>query len=137
MFIFKSLTKALLLITVSAISAILSYGDTVEARFAFVCCPVRRRRMPRHSFRIASGHAPSKDGPRSHGLHRRPGVQASFLQAPLQKVEHRKALPDAFIFPNADDGFMDADNYRFRVLKPLADALGISEAELEQIAEKE
>ena len=28
-----------------------------------------------------------------------------------QKVEHRKSSPDAFIFPNADGGFMDADNY--------------------------
>ena len=31
----------------------------------------------------------------------------------------------AFIFPNADGGFMDTDNYRFRVLKPLAEELGI------------
>jgi integrase len=36
----------------------------------------------------------------------------------------KKAL-DAFIFPNADGGFMDTDNYRFRVLKPLAEELGI------------
>lgn len=32
---------------------------------------------------------------------------------------------DAFIFPNADGGFMDTSNYRGRVLKPLADKLGI------------
>lgn len=39
--------------------------------------------------------------------------------------EHRKASSDEFIFQNADGGFMDADNYRFRVLKPLAESLGI------------
>ncbi|MCU1249998.1 MAG: integrase family protein [Edaphobacter sp.] len=37
----------------------------------------------------------------------------------------KKASSDAFIFPNADGGFMDTDNYRFRVLKPLAEELGI------------
>ncbi len=41
------------------------------------------------------------------------------------KPEHRKASPEEFIFQNADGGFMDADNYRFRVLKPLAESLGI------------
>jgi integrase len=40
-------------------------------------------------------------------------------------VSPKKASPDAFIFPNADGGFMDTDNYRFRVLKPLAEELGI------------
>lgn len=39
--------------------------------------------------------------------------------------EHTKALHDAFIFPNADGGFIDTANYRFRVLKPLAEKLGI------------
>jgi integrase len=39
--------------------------------------------------------------------------------------EHLKATADEFIFPNTDGGFMDADNYRFRVLKPLAESLGI------------
>jgi integrase len=41
------------------------------------------------------------------------------------KAECRKASPEAFIFPNADGGFMDTANYRFRVLKPLAERLGI------------
>ena len=41
------------------------------------------------------------------------------------KVECRNASPEAFIFPNADGGFMDTANYRFRVLKPLAEELGI------------
>lgn len=46
------------------------------------------------------------------------------------KLERRKLAaeyvsPDAFIFPNADGGFMDTSNYRSRVLKPLADALDI------------
>jgi integrase len=41
------------------------------------------------------------------------------------KVECRDSSPDAFIFPNADGGFLDTDNYRFRVLKPLAEELGI------------
>lgn len=42
-----------------------------------------------------------------------------------KKASSKKASPDAFIFPNADGGFMDTDNYRFRVLKPLAEELGI------------
>jgi integrase len=41
------------------------------------------------------------------------------------KVDCKKASPEAFIFPNADGGFMDSANYRFRVLKPLAEKLGI------------
>jgi integrase len=43
-----------------------------------------------------------------------------------RKRENPKSVaPETFIFPNADGGFMDASNYRFRVLKPLADKLGI------------
>jgi integrase len=42
-----------------------------------------------------------------------------------QKVSAKSVLPDAFMFPNADGGFMDATNYRNRVLQPLADSLGI------------
>jgi len=38
-------------------------------------------------------------------------------------VQGRSA--EAFIFPNADGGFIDTANYRFRVLKPLAEKLGI------------
>lgn len=41
------------------------------------------------------------------------------------KAECRKASPEAFIFPNADGGFLDVGNYRFRVLAPLAQELGI------------
>src|SRR6266568_2374933 len=41
------------------------------------------------------------------------------------KVECRNASPEAFIFPNADGGLMDTANYRFRILKPLAEKLGI------------
>jgi len=41
------------------------------------------------------------------------------------KIESRDVSPEDFIFPNADGGFMDVSNYRFRVLKPLADGLGI------------
>ena len=42
-----------------------------------------------------------------------------------KKASSKKASPDAFIFPNANGGFMDTDNYRFRVLKPPAEELGI------------
>ena len=42
-----------------------------------------------------------------------------------QKVSAKSVLPDAFMFPNADGGFMDATNYRNRILKPLAESLGI------------
>jgi hypothetical protein len=47
------------------------------------------------------------------------------MEAGVQKASPKKASPDAFIFPNADGGFMDTDKYRFRVLKPLAEDLGI------------
>ena len=35
------------------------------------------------------------------------------------------SLPDAFIFPNKDGGFLDTGNYRKRVLKQLADTLNL------------
>lgn len=41
------------------------------------------------------------------------------------KIERGDVSPDDFIFPNADGGVLDVSNYRFRVLKPLANALGI------------
>jgi integrase len=41
------------------------------------------------------------------------------------RLECRNPSPEAFIFPNADGGCLDAANYRFRVLKPLALRLGI------------
>ena len=41
------------------------------------------------------------------------------------KLECKDRSPEAFIFPNADGGFIDTANYRFRVLKPLAERLGI------------
>jgi integrase len=47
------------------------------------------------------------------------------LKLECAKASPKKASPDAFIFPNADGGFMDTDNYRFRVLKPLAEGLSI------------
>lgn len=51
--------------------------------------------------------------------------QVSCKTPSCQKEAHRKSSPDAFIFPNADGGFVDADNYRFRVLKPLTEALAV------------
>jgi integrase len=41
------------------------------------------------------------------------------------KLECKDRSPEAFMFPNADGGFIDTANYRFRVLKPLAQRLGI------------
>ena len=43
----------------------------------------------------------------------------------LWKTECPDPSPSAFIFPNADGGFLDTSNYRNRILKPLADELGI------------
>lgn len=40
--------------------------------------------------------------------------KASCKKPLCQKPEHCKASQDGFIFPNADGGFMDAGNYRFR-----------------------
>jgi integrase len=66
--------------------------------------------------------------PKSLGKMHLPDDLAAELR--LWKLERRKksemnVLPDAFMFPNADGGFMDTANYRSRVLKPLADSLGI------------
>lgn len=41
------------------------------------------------------------------------------------KYESGDVSPDDFIFPNADGGFLLVSNYRNRVLKPLAERLGI------------
>lgn len=43
----------------------------------------------------------------------------------LWKEECPDPSPNAFMFPNADGGFMDTSNYRNRILKPLADELEI------------
>lgn len=43
----------------------------------------------------------------------------------LWKEECPDPSPDAFMFPNADGGFLDTSNYRNRILKPLADDLNI------------
>lgn len=41
------------------------------------------------------------------------------------RLECPDPSPDAFIFANADGGYLDAGNYRNRVLKPLAERLNI------------
>jgi len=43
----------------------------------------------------------------------------------LWKQECPDAWPEAFIFPNARGGFMNATNYRNRVLKVVAEELGL------------
>jgi hypothetical protein len=39
----------------------------------------------------------------------------------LQGEDGKDVSPDAFIFPNADGGFLHVNNYLYRVLKPLAE----------------
>ncbi len=39
--------------------------------------------------------------------------------------EHTASPPEAFIFSNADGGFMSTENYRSRVLKPITQDVGI------------
>lgn len=66
--------------------------------------------------------------PKSLGkMHLPDDLAAELRQWKLEckKVSEKNVLPDAFMFPNADGGFMDTANYRSRVLKPLADSLGI------------
>jgi integrase len=66
--------------------------------------------------------------PKSLGkMHLPDDLAAELRQWKLEckKVSAKSVLPDAFMFPNADGGFMDTANYRSRVLKPLADSLGI------------
>jgi integrase len=55
------------------------------------------------------------------------------VEAGVQKGIGKKVLPDAFMFPNADGGFMVTANYRTRVLKPLADSLGIQKLNFQVI----
>lgn len=43
----------------------------------------------------------------------------------LWKLECPDPSPEGFMFPNADGGFLDTSNYRSRILKPLAEELGI------------
>nr|WP_221312886.1 tyrosine-type recombinase/integrase [Granulicella aggregans] len=61
--------------------------------------------------------------PRSLGKRHLPDDLAAELRQ--WKLECPDTSPEAFMFPNADGGFMDTSNYRSRVLKPLADSLGI------------
>ena len=49
----------------------------------------------------------------------------SLLYCELWNLECPDPSPEAFIFPNADGGLIDTANYRSRILKPLADGLGI------------
>jgi len=42
-----------------------------------------------------------------------------------KQISPKLVEPDAPMFPNADGGCLDTSNYRNRVLKPLADSLGI------------
>jgi integrase len=61
--------------------------------------------------------------PKSLGKMHLPDGLAGELR--LWKLECSDPSPKAFIFPNADGGMIDTANYRSRILKPLADELGI------------
>jgi integrase len=52
-------------------------------------------------------------------------VELLLWKADCKTEDGKEVSPDAFIFQNSDGGMMDTSNYRFRVLKPLADSLGI------------
>lgn len=47
------------------------------------------------------------------------------LATNLAKKNLPGSSPEAFIFPNQDGGFMDADNFRKRVLHPSAVKMGL------------
>jgi len=47
------------------------------------------------------------------------------VEAGTVKLSADYVSADAFVFPNADGGFMDTSNYRNRVLEPLAEDLDI------------
>jgi len=66
---------------------------------------------------------PFRKTPKSLGKMHLPDGLAAELK--LWKLECPDPSPEAFMFPNADGGFMDTSNYRSRILKPLADGLGI------------
>ena len=61
--------------------------------------------------------------PKSLGKMHLPDGLAAELK--LWNLECPDPSPEAFIFPNADGGLIDTANYRSRILKPLADELGI------------
>jgi hypothetical protein len=47
------------------------------------------------------------------------------MEVGVQKGVGKERLVRCLHVPEADGGFMDTSNYRSRVLKPLADSLGI------------
>jgi integrase len=49
--------------------------------------------------------------------------EASCGSSQCKNQAHKKSSPDDPMFPNADGGFMDPANFRYRVLKPLREAL--------------
>lgn len=55
-------------------------------------------------------------------MHLQDGLAHELL---LWKSESLDASPNAFIFQNADGGILRVDNYRQRLMKPLAQRLGI------------
>jgi hypothetical protein len=67
-------------------------------------------------FGVQEARASAQGGPGPGGL------AAELLR---WKLECKDRSPEAFIFPNADGGFIDTASYRFRFLKPLAQRLGI------------
>jgi integrase len=70
----------------------------------------------------ANGNASRRYGPDAGGIRPAHGSSATEIEERMGK-SHQAGCD--FIFPNADGGFMDADDYRYRVLKPLAKRLGV------------
>jgi integrase len=59
--------------------------------------------------------------------------EPSCLGSECKNEAHRRCSPDDPMFSNADGGFIDTSNYRSRVLKPLADSLGIQKLNFQVI----
>ena len=57
-------------------------------------------------------------------------VRTFLWEQPVQDEPIRNPHRTTFMFPNADGGFLDPANFRYRVLKPLRGGVGTSQAEL-------
>jgi integrase len=60
-------------------------------------------------------------------------VEVRAYKLEQQLISPELVLPDAPMFPNADGGFINTNNYRERVLKPLGESVGIQKLNFQVI----
>ena len=98
------------------VRASLAYRSTTQYVVA------NRNRLPREDSSLRKDPKESRQGA-SSGWTRRELMSSGTLEC--QQDRPKDSSPDAFMFPNATADSWIAANYRYRVLKPLADTLEI------------